>query len=48
MPLLRVVAIAIYFVYMKYFSEEQTKIEKYNECQWFIDGKIISRIYLIN
>ena len=26
-------------IFLKYFSKKPLKIEKYNECQWFIDGK---------
>ena len=34
-----ILAITTYFVYIKYYFEKPPKIEKYNECQWFIDGK---------
>ena len=37
--ILLIAAIVILFKYLKYISKKPPKIEKYNECQWFIDGK---------
>ena len=38
-----ILAITMIYIYLKYFSKKPTKpkiiIEKYNECQWFVDGK---------
>ena len=32
-------AITILFLYFKFYPKKPTIIEKYNECQWFVDGK---------